>query len=662
MRNLRWAMLAVLVLSVGGFARGQAPAAGTSAESSASNAAEGSAASLSQRVVHYQIDAKLNAAKKTIDATETLTYKNLTGKPQQTFPFHLYLNAFQPKSTFMREVRLYGTRGTSADSKWDPKHYGAEIVKSLFAEGADLTHQIEFTHPDDNSTDDRTVFRVTLPKPVAPGDSVDFTIAFHDQLPEVLERTGYVRNFFMVGQWFPKVGVWWNGAWNCHQFHATTEFFADFGVFDVRITVPQNYITGAAGDLVSSVNNPDGTKRVTYHSADTHDSSWTASPNFTDVEDSWQGSAGTVKIHLLISPGHMNAAPRYLQSVKGTLDRFQEWYGPYPYDRITIVDPPDGGSDAGGMEYPTLITGDSVWWEPKGLKLTELVTVHEFGHQYWYGMVATNEFEDAWMDEGINSYSEVKVMDALYGRGRSVLDFLGMTADDDELQRQSYLSLPDTDPIMRFGWEYMSSRAYGAITYGKTATALLTLEGLIGGPTMRKAMHTYFLRYRFTHPTPTDYLNTIQEVAGQNLQPFFDQAFYGTKMLDYEIDSIGSDRADWYLKKIPKAQKGKTLYNDQVLVRRKGDFILPVDVEVKFDNGHKVFEHWDGKDRWIRYTYRKKAKVVSAEVDPDHRVLLDSNFFNNSVTVKAHKGATRKLSNDWLFLTQFFEQLLAWLA
>ncbi|MGH9453217.1 MAG: M1 family metallopeptidase [Terriglobia bacterium] len=654
MRRLRWVMWGMMAISLCGLAGGQGPAA--------AGPPEPSATPLSPRVVHYRIEARLDAAKKTIDATETLTYKNLTGQPQQTFPFHLYLNAFQPQSTFMREVRLSGTRDTAAGSKWDPKHYGAEVVKSFTVEGADLTPQIEFIEPDDGNKDDQTVFQVKLPKPVAPGESVDFKIAFHDQLPEVLERTGYERNFFMVGQWFPKVGVWWHGAWNCHQFHSTTEFFSDFGVYDVRVTVPKNYTTGAAGDLVGVVNNSDGTKTLAYHADDTIDFSWTASPGFTDVEGSWKGSAGTVKIHLLVSPGHMKVAPRYMQCIKGTLDRFDKWYGPYPYDRITIVDPPDGGMDAGGMEYPTLITGDSFWWEPRGIKFTELVTEHEFGHQYWYAMVATNEFEEAWMDEGINSYTEVKVMDALYGKGHSAINFLGMTADDAEMQRDSYLDLPDTDPITRFAWKYMTSSAYAAITYGKTATVLLTLEGMLGEPSMRQAMHAYFLRYRFTHPTGTDFLKTIEDVSGQNLQWYFDQAVTGTKILDYEVDTIRSDREDWYLQKLRKAQKGKTLYNDIVLVRRKGNFIFPVEVEVKFDNHEKVREHWDGKDRWVRYTYLKKAKVLSAEVDPDHKVWLDSNFFNNSKTAAAHHGATRKLSNDGLFLTQFFEQLLAWLA
>jgi hypothetical protein len=626
-------------------------------------AASSPGAPLSTRIVAYAIDAKLDPAKKTITATETLTYQNLTGQPQQTFPFHLYLNAFQPQSTFMTEVRLAGTRGTGPDSGWEPKHYGAETVDKLEVEGmGDLTAKMQFIQPDDQNVDDHTVFQVTLPQPIAPGKSVQFRLTFHDQLPEVVERTGYKRDFFMVGQWFPKVGVWWKGAWNCHQFHATTEFFADFGTFDVKLTVPKSYILGAGGDLVSSVDNSDDTKTATFHSEDVHDFSWTASPSFTVVEDSWTGSAGTVKIHLLMSPGHMATSPRYLKALKGTLELFDKWYGPYPYDRITVVDPPHGGSDAGGMEYPTLITADTAWDIPEGFLVPEVVTEHEFGHQYWYGMVATNEFEEAWLDEGINSYTEVKVMDALYGKDTSALHFGDIHVNEAGTQGLSYLSAPDYDPLTRFAWQFVNSNSYGGVTYGKTATVLLTLEKIIGEETLRRAIHTYFMRYRFTHPTGEDFLKTIEEVSGQNLRWYFDQAVYGTAILDYAVEHVRSDRADWFVKDRPDEKKGETLYRSTVVVHRKGDFVFPIDLEVKFDNGETALEHWDGRDRWIRYTYQKKAKIASAEIDPEHKILLDRDPFNNSYIEKADKRAMKKLTNLWVFASEWLSQLLAWLT
>ena len=405
-----------LVFGATTFAQASAVATPAKVESARPVGLEGNTKSLSTRIVAYVIDAKLDAAKHQIDATETLTYLNLTGQPQQTFPFHLYLNAFQPQSTFMTEVHRGGTRGSGPDQAWDPIHFGSITVNKLESDGVDLTSKMEFIHPDDDNTADKTVFQVTLPKPIAPGATAKFTISFHDVLPEVVERTGYKHDFDMVGQWFPKVGVWWKNQWNCHQFHASTEFFADFGTFDVKLTVPKNEVVGAGGDLVSSSDNPDGTKTLTYHSEDVHDFSWAASPSFQEVNDTWTGSAGTVKIRILMSPGNMATAPRYMQVTKGSLELFDKWYGPYPYDRLTVIDPPHGGADAGGMEYPTLITAGTSWNMPHGALLPEIVTEHEFGHQYWYGMVATNEFEEAWLDEGINSYTEAKVMDALYGK------------------------------------------------------------------------------------------------------------------------------------------------------------------------------------------------------------------------------------------------------
>ncbi len=613
---------------------------------------------LSVRVVAYTIDARLDPASHKIYGKETLTYRNLTGQPLGVFPFHLYLNAFQPQSSFMREHRL-----NAPEYEWKPASYGAINVKSLSVEGqGDLTHQIQFIQPDDGNSDDRTVFQIQIPKPVPPNGEIKFDISFEDTLPEVVARTGYIRDFFMVGQWFPKVGVWWNGAWNCHQFHNNTEFFADFGTFDVNITVPQNYVLGAGGALVSSRDNPDGSKTAAFHSEDVHDFSWTASPSFHLVEDSWKGSAGVVHIHLLMSPGHEATTARYLRTIKGTLTCFDQWYGPYPYDRLTIVDPPHGGFAAGGMEYPTLITADTDRLIPQGLLLPELVLEHEFGHQYWYGMVATNEFEDAWLDEGINSYTEVKVMDALYGKSTSEMNFPALTFNEDTSQRLSYLSLPDYDPVTRFAWLFMDSQSYGGITYGKTATVLLTLEKIIGEDTMRRALHTYFMRYRFTHPTTEDFLKTIEEVSGQNLRWYFDQAVYGTNMLDYAVEDVQSSRADWYQAHPSPAKPGVTIYNSSVVVHRKGDFVFPADLVVTFDNGQVVKEQWDGKDRWVRFQFVKPAKIVSAEIDPGGQILLDRDPFNNSYVVKPDARASHKLTSYMMFLAEWLAQLFAWLV
>jgi aminopeptidase N len=184
---------------------------------------------------------------------------------------------------------------------------------------------------------------------------------------------------------------------------------------------------------------------------------------------------------------------------------------------------------------------------------------------------------------------------------------------------------------------------------------------------MAKAMHVYFMKYRFTHPGKEDFLKTIEEVSGKNLRWYFDQAIYGSQVMDYEVTGVDSFPVNWYedkkdKKDTKKDAKDDTVYQSYVSLHRKEDFAMPVEVEVKFDDGEKIREQWDGKSRWIRFSYQKKAKVVSAELDPDHKVQIDRNDFNNSFVVEANPKPTNKLSTYWLFATQWVSQALAWWA
>jgi hypothetical protein len=615
---------------------------------------------MSERVVHYEIDAKYDAEKHTVDATEILTYHNLTGVALDHFPFHLYQNAFQPNSTWVREAKIAGSRDISYD-KWESKEYGSEEIKSIEVSGQGaLTSQLHYIQPDDGNKDDKTVVDLPLRQSISPNGFVQFRIVFHDQMPETQARSGWKRDFLLGGQWFPKVGVWWHGAWNCHQYHATTEFFADFGVYDVKLTVPQNEVVGASGVKVSEVNNPDKTKTLAFHGDDIHDFAWTVSPRYKVKEDGiYQGTMGPVQMRILMQPAHWSQVDRHEKILRESLEYFEKSYGPYPYKTITLVDPePD--SAAGGMEYPTFITGGTSWFMPKGVLLPELVVEHEFGHQYWYGMVATNEFEDAWMDEGINSYSEVKALDSIFGQRFSMINQLRAALGEREGQRLTYIGVADLDPMAQNAYDYYSFNSYAGVTYGKTASVLLTLEGIIGEETMDKAMRAYFMKYRFTHPTKEDFLKTIEEVSGKDLRWYFNQAVYGSQVMDYKILKVESFPVNWYEEKKSHQEDKNTVYRSYVWVQRKGDFVMPVDIGVKFENGEKILEHWDGVSRWTKFTYEKKSKIESAEVDPNHTVQIDRNDFNNSYKVEPDGKPARKLANYWLFATQWLGQVLAW--
>jgi aminopeptidase N len=560
-----------------------------------------------------------------------------------------------------------GTRDTGYE-KWEAKYYGSEDIKSIEVMGqGDLNRNLQFVAPDDNNKDDKTVVDLRLAKPIPAGAFVQFKIVFQTKFPETQARSGWKRDFLLGGQWFPKVGVWWQGAWNCHQYHNTTEFFADFGVYDVKLTVPQNEVVGASGVEVSDVSNPNGTKTVNYHGDDIHDFAWTVSPRYKVHESTYQAQMGPIQLRFLMQPAHWDQVERHERITRETLDRFEKWYGPYPYKTLTVVDP-EPGSAAGGMEYPTFITGGTEWWLPDGLHEVEGVVEHEFGHQYWYGMVATNEFEDAWMDEGINSYTEVKVLDSILGQKTSTMNLAGATYGEREQQRDFYIGTADLDPMAKSAFGYVNSFSYAGVTYGKTASVLLTLEGIIGEDTMAKAMHTYFMKYRFTHPAKEDFLKTIEEVSGKDLRWYFNQAVYGTQVLDYEVLSANSYPTNWFeekkddQKKERNARNSNTVYQSYVTVHRKGEFVMPIEVEVKFDNDENIREHWDGQSRWTRFSYVKKAKVASAEIDPDHTIYIDHDNFNDSLVLDPNPKATHKLSTLWLFVTQWMSQAMAWWA
>ncbi len=617
---------------------------------------------LSDRVVAYSIDARVNTKAKTLDATEILEYRNSSNQPLTTIPFHLYLNAFRRTSTFSRESHNPG-RGYIREQNnvhlYEHGEEGSIEIKSIAAEGyGNLTASMKFTAPDDGNQDDHTVMEVALPQPLAPAATIRFQLTFHDKFPESVARNGYKRDFIMGGQWFPKPGVFWHGAWNCHQYHATTEFFSDFGTYNVMLRLPNEYVVGASGIQTGERDNHDGTKTLIFRGEDIHDFAWAASPHLQAVDDTLVNSLGTVKLHALILAEHANQGARALAVLKGSLQKFDDWYGPYPYKQITLIDPePDSAMD--GMEYPTLFTAGATWWEPAWTYLPlEVTVVHEFGHQYWYGMVATNEFEEPWLDEGINSYSETKVMDSLFGVRNSMLNARTLYGSDPGMQRLTYLLLPDEDPMAREAWKFASYMSYGAIVYGKTATLLGTLESVVGKETMRRALQVYFTRYRFKHPTGEDFLRTLQEVTGRDdLQPFLSQAINGTDLLDYSVDSLSSGPVDWW-----KIDSSSGPYRTDVIVRRRGTLEFPVKLEVGFADGSKERVDWDGTDRWANFSWNKPTRAVYASVDPDNNVLLDANRFNNSYTLQAHTTARLKLTNYWVFTQQLLAQWLAFLV
>jgi hypothetical protein len=612
---------------------------------------------LSPRNANYTIAARLDPATRTIAGSETITWRNITTIAATELQFHLYWNAWKDtRSTFMRERALGGSSGRDRPRTAD--EWARIDVTTIKVGGDDRTATKRFIAPDDDNPDDQTVMAVRLAQPIAPGGTATIDVEWSAHVPRPFARTGAIGDFFFIVQWFPKLGVLQDEGWNCHQFHSSTEFFSDFGVYDVSLTVPGGWPLGATGVEVKRYANTDGTATYRYYQEDVHDFAWTTSPDYLERTARFEHpQLPAVEMRLLLQPEHAAQAERHFDATRTTLRYYGEWFGPYPYGHITIIDPAYQ-SGAGGMEYPTLFTAGTRWLAPARVTTPEGVTVHEAGHQFWYGIVASNEFEDAWMDEGFNTYSTARAIAQVYDPNYLALRYFGgflpWVFRDIALRRETegnrlagYRRDAKSDVPSTPSFRYFPSTG-GSITYNKTALWLNTMERWLGWPTMQRIMSRYFERWKFKHPKPDDFFAVVNEVGGRDFGGFFDQVYRSSNVFDYGVQDLKSER------------EGEQ-YHTALVVRRYGEAIFPVDVAVTFRNGERVIERWEGADRWKLYTYDRPSQALSAEVDPDRVLLLDIASTNNSKTLEPQGGgAATKWSLKWMVWLQ--DCLLSWAA
>ena len=613
---------------------------------------------LSPRNANYSIDVRLDVGGRGLIGSEVVTWRNISAYPTSKLCFHLYYNAWKnDQSTWMREAGLRGRRRPQRRDAWGWTTVTSVRLLQPGSAAVDLTDR-RFNAPDDGNEADETVLEVLLPDPVAPGASVKIAVDWNARIPRTFSRTGAVGSYYFLAQWFPKLGVLEDSGWNCHQFHAGTEFYADYGVYDVRMTVPRSWVVGASGLERGRANNPDGTTTHTYHAQDVHDFAWTTSPDYLERTARFEHpTLPAVDMRLLLQPEHAGQADRHFDATRTALRFYGEWFGAYPYGHVTVVDPA-WQSGAGGMEYPTLFTAGTRWIAPRDVMDPEGVTVHEAGHQFWYAMVGNNEFEDAWLDEGLNTFSTGRAIEAnpAYRTNYQSTRYFGglvpwvfrdipVTREVDENGLSGYRESAESDAPSTPSYRYFPATG-GGLSYSKTALWLHTLERHLGWPTLQRAMSTFFERWKFRHPKPQDFFDIVNEVSGRDMTWFFDQVHRSSNTFDYGVQSVCTEE-------IPGSERAAARRRSTVIVRRHGEAVFPVGLLVTFEGGDTVREPWDGKDRWKAYTYERGEPAVSAIVDPERVLLLDVDRTNNSFTAEPRSSeAARKWMLKWMVWLQ----------
>ncbi|MCA9692627.1 MAG: M1 family metallopeptidase [Myxococcales bacterium] len=630
------------------------------------------------RVTDYHIDARLDVEAHTVEGTARITWRNRTSFTVDALPLHLYMNGFRAEDTAwmseargshrghtfshdggpswgyidIKEARRLGPRARAARPD-DPELRASEPVALAWAEG-----------------EDPSVATLTLDAPVGPGADVTVELDFLTQLPRVFARTGHADDFHMVAQWYPKLAVLDpRDGWRNHVFTLHSEFYADFGDYTVELDVPANQIVGATGVRVSDEVVGDR-RKLRYEAEMVHDFAWVADPDFVEAFAEHRG----IRIRQLLQPEHAADAQAHLDAQLAALESMEARFGPYPWSTITIVHAPPGAEGAGGMEYPTLFTTSDIvepqlWYALVGFEERvsgRFTTIHEFGHQYFQGLLASDEHRQPWLDEGMNTLSNVLVVldsepDPWAARLGNQLFYL------EDLIRAAVGGRSDLDPVDASSDTYRAvNDNYGTTVYRKTAALMLTLRNLVGHAAFDQALRTYADRFRFRHPRGEDLVRTLVEGLGERRQvtpandggpgvlldvrDYLTQGLATVDRVDFRVDAIKHRRAQgqhgWHRDEhgvliggdAPEDAGASVATLDDaavegvVAVVREGEFRVPVVLEVEFKDGTRERKTWDGQDRYVIYTWPGR-RLVSATVDPDGLLVLESNVLNNTQRV-----------------------------
>jgi hypothetical protein len=615
------------------------------------NEASAQLATRAPSVASYTMSARLDATTHRVEGKETIHFVNRSQQPLSDLYFHLYLNAFKNDASVFLRSPFGEARSTLRASDWGYIDVLRCTAPSLGP--GDLWPAHTRGTPDE--PDDETDVRLPLPSALAPGAELDIKLEFSSKLPSVVLRTGHAGDFHFVAQWFPKLAkLEDDGSFAHFPFHAQAEFYADYGDYDVTLDVPANEVVGAVGERVGV--EARGERRVEHYRAESvHDFAWTAWPLFRERTARIDG----VAVRLLYPPGYDAGAGRSLATLTFALPRASALYGAYPYRTLTVVHPPDRASEAGGMEYPTLIATGGPWYAGMfGDRAIESVTVHELLHQWFYGLVASNEARSPFLDEGLTSYAELRTLDAAYGAG-SAFAGLGFSLSASSLGRAFAAARAEDMPVSSPAAAFPSFRTLGALVYSRTATLLETIARVYGRERFEAALGAYARRYRFGHPTETDFLDVMGEELGPDVRRTLAHALDERGRVDFVVREVQSalevepagvfDRAGGR-ETLSPVHSGARRYRGRAVILRHGTLQLPVDVALFDELGDEQREHWDGRGPLHVIDWHGRAPLARVVIDPEHRIMLDDDLFDNAAA--AQPSAPRRVLERTTYLAE----------
>ena len=578
-----------------------------------------------QQAVDYKMNVDVDVKTFEYSGEQKLLYTNNSPDSLKKVFYHLYFNAFQPKSEMAVRIKTGKDKNTRFSLDIDslkPNEIGYLRVYNLKQDGTLVKYELS-----------ETILEVVLSQPLLPGESTLLTLMFDGQVPKMARRAG--RNSkegvaLSMAQWYPKMAEYDYEGWNAEPYLGR-EFHGVWGNFDVTLSLDKKYTVAASGYL----QNPDevghgySTKKgrakkgkLKWHfvAPKVHDFTWSADPEY--IHDLYEGP-NNVSLHFFYKDNpEYNENWKKLQPKTAELMRFfNQTIGDYPYKQYTVA---QGGD--GGMEYAmlTLITGQRNFGSLVG------VTAHELAHSWFQHVLATNEMKYEWMDEGFTTYISTLAKDKILNQN----NFFPL-----ESSYNNYLYLAKSgkeQPQQTNANRYDYNLAYEISAYSKGAVFLSQLGYVIGEDKLAKTLKEYYRQFQFKHPVPDDFRRVAEQVSGIQLRWYLTDWTQTTNTIDYGVKSV-------------EENESKTV----VRLERIGSMPMPLEVLVNFKDGTSEVHYipislmrgeknnpyalkWNIHKDWSwanpEYEFvidRPKSDIVDLFVDPTY-YMADVDRDNNS--------------------------------
>jgi hypothetical protein len=593
-----------------------------------------------QQRVKYTMNIDMNVQTNQYKGKQKIDYWNNSPDTLSSVFIHLYWNAFQPGSMMDERSRRQGSiqvqRGNNRIPDWDvrvkdrivnlkPEEIGYQKVASIRMNGREQKTKLH-----------ETILEVILDKPILPKTQVSFDMDWDAQVPLQIRRSGRdnpsTKVRYTMTQWYPKIAEYDYEGWHPTPY-VGREFYGVWGDYDVTISIDKNYILGGSGYLQNAnqvgygyeengakLQRPAGEKLVwKFNAPNVHDFAWAADPDFVHLSKKIRPN---LTLHVLYDKADKRVAEweKIIPKMEKIIPFVEKKFGAYAYKQYSWI---HGGD--GGMEYPmtTMVSGPG-----------DGVTVHEFLHSWFQGMLGTNESLYPWMDEGFTTFAE-----------NEALAFLNNKQEfPHEGDYNAYFGLVKSgleEPMTTHADHYNTNAAYGTASYSKGAVFLAQLGYIVGDRVRDKIMLEYYRQWHFKHPNVNDFIRVAEKVSGLKLDWYKENWVNSTRTIDYGIDSL------W--------EAGG---NTNIRLAKIGMMPMPIDVKLTFKDGssewhyipayqmfgekpaepnqqnRKVYSSW----RWTSPNYtistgKRLTDISAIEIDPSYR-LADINWKNNRMELK----------------------------